>query len=318
MPTCPVCHGQYTESELLGLDKKKIANVEAWRPLEGKRLFCPRCETDIYSWRPKEKQGIDKIKAIPGQMYPLIVSLLALVFWLTGQHPHLVGSLLAVILSMVLFFVLKDKVGEFWVDKWARSFQAKPSLPLETVELGSFLVGLGMGLVTIVLMRFWILPPAQPEFVEKLIVSLTYSLFFVFIALAFSGMWANNEVKRRTRFMPQPIFTNTELLLKVVLASAQRQLNLEQMPTIEHIERTDDAGIQVIVSLKRLVTTTEAKGLAKVLQRGPGEGFEASREGEVQITEKSEEESIARWAIKADMWGRIRSIDVRDWWSFVE
>ena len=272
MPTCPTCQGQYAESELLGPDKREIDNIEALRPLPGKTLLCPRCEIDIYSWQPER----DKMVPIVMKPFPLILPLLAVLLSITGQDPHWVGTVLAVILSLVAFLILSNRAPAFRISKWAKPFKAKPGPSLEMIELGAFVVGLGVGLVTLVLMKYWILPPAEPQFMEKLATSLAYSLFFVLITVALTGMMVNREVRKLDKIMPQPVFTNTTRLLNIVFDAAKEQLNPRPDLKIENVERTGDAGIQVAVSLK---------------QKG----------------------SSARWRIKGDMWGRIRSIDAHDW-----
>lgn len=321
MPTCPICHGQYVESELLSPAGRRIADVDALRPLSGQSLLCPRCKMDIYSWRQKKEQekGAKKVISVLKRSYPFIIPLLALVLWIAGAHPHWVGSLLAVVLCAVGFLVLGNKASDFRIAKWARPFMAKPGLALETIELGAFFIGLALGLVTLILMRYWIMPPADPSFLAKLVTSLTYSLFFVFITIAFTGMMVNAQVRELDRIMPQPIFTNTARLLKIVMESARGQLNLEGGHTVESVERTGDAGLQVVVSLKRKVSTSEKTRETTVPRKRQDGGTETSKktEDEEKITEKDEQGSIARWAVKADKWGRIRSIDVRDWWTFV-
>jgi hypothetical protein len=239
---------------------------------------------------------------------------------MAGQHPHWVGSLLAIILSFVPFYIIRNNTRAYRIAKWARPFKAKPGLSLETVELGSFIVGLAMGLVTLILMRYWILPPAEPAFVEKLLTSLTYSLFFVLITIAFTGMMVNAQIRELDRTMPQPIFTNTARLLHIVLQSATQQLNLQGAPTVESVERTDDVGVRVVLSLRRKVTEAEkTHETSETTEENIKEPQVSTKlKKEEKNTEKDEKESVARWAIKADMWGRIRSIDVQDWWTFVQ
>jgi len=317
MPTCPVCHGHYILAEL-NCPAHRVTDKDTTGTLSGKVCLCPRCQTDIYSWRHKKEQGIVSVLK---RSYPFIIPLLALVLWIAGAHPHWVGSLLAVVLCAVGFLVLGNKASDFRIAKWARPFMAKPGLALEAIELGAFFVGLALGLVTLLLMRYWIMPPADPSFLAKLVTSLTYSLFFVFITIAFTGMMVNAQVRELDRIMPQPIFTNTARLLEIVMKSAIEQLNLQDGHTVEResVERTGDAGLQVVVSLKRKVTTSEKKRETTVLSRSQDGGTETSEktQDEEKITEKDEQGSIARWAVKADKWGRIRSIDVRDWWTFV-
>ncbi len=315
MPTCPVCHGQYAEADLLGSGRKKNNTPEAPDTLPGKVRLCPRCETDIYSWRPH----IAAIRPLTERPYPLIVPLLSIVQGaLTGWQPHLIGVILAVIISAIVFFSLANHAKTFRISKWARPFNDNPGPSIETVELGSFLVGLGLGLVAIVLMVYWTLPPAESNFLEQLFTSLIYSFAFTCLTLAFTLMLVNGQIRELDHIMPQPVFTNSDRLLKIVLKSAREQLNLQDAPTIENIERTQDAGLRAILSLKRKVTTTERKGEAKVSIKRQADELEASRTEEAKITEQDEKVSIARWEIKADMWGRIRSIDLSDWWSFVE
>jgi len=322
MPTCPVCHGQYAESELLGRSKRRVADVDALRPLSGRTLLCPRCQSDIYSWRKKEEQerDADKIKSMLSRFYPLIIPLLALVLWFAGRHPHLVGSLLAIILSVVPFLIMKNNAPAYRIAKWARPLKAKPGLSLETVELGTFIIGLAMALVTLVLMEFWDLPSSRPAFVEKLVTSLVYSLSFVLITIALTGMMINAQIRELDKTRPQPIFTDTARLLEIALKSATEQLDLQDTPTVESVERTDDAGIRVVVSLRRKVTEAEKKyEITETTEKNSKEPEVSSkRKKEEKIAEKDEKGSVARWAIKADMWGRIRSIDVRDWWTFVQ
>jgi len=287
MPTCPVCHGQYAEAELLGPDGKKIAAIETPDTLRGKVRLCPRCETDIYSWKPQKPQQVD-IRPLAERPYPLIVPLLSIVQGaLTGWQPHPIGVILAVILSAIVFFSLANHAKTFRISKWARPFNDNPGLSIEMVELGSFLIGLGLVLVAIALMVYWTWPPAEPSFAEKLLTSLVYSLASTCLTLAFTLMLVNGQVRDLDRIMPQPVFTNTDRLLGIVLESVRKQLNLKETPQVENIQRTKDAGIQIIVGLK-------------------------------QPLEKSDKEGVVHWKIKADKWGRIRSIDVSDWWSFVE
>ena len=320
MPTCPVCHGHYILAEL-NCPMHSVTAADTTDTLSGKACYCPRCQTDIYSWRQKEEQGkgAKKITSVLKRSYPFIMPLLALVLWITGAHPHWVGSLLAVVLCVVGFLVLGNKASDFRIAKWARPFMAKPGLALEVIELGAFFIGLAVGLLTLILMKYWVLPPADPSFVAKLVTSLTYSLFFVLITIALTGMMVNAQVRELDRVMPQPIFTNTARLLKIVIESARGQLNLQGGHTVESVERTGDAGLQVVVSLKRKVTTAEKTRETTVLRTRQGGGTETSRktEDEEKITERDEQGSIASWAVKADKWGRIRSIDVRDWWTFV-
>jgi len=317
MPTCPICRSQHAESELLGPDGRRIANVAALRPLPGKILLCPRCKTDIYSWRP----AANSVTPILRRPFPLIVPLLALVQGaFTHWMPHLIGVILAVVLSVVVFFVLQDKAKDFRITKWARPFKKKPGPSLEIIEVGAFLAGLAMALVTIVLIKYWILPPAGPSFEEKLITSLTYSLSFVFITVALTALLVKRQVSQLNKFMPQPVFTNTALLLRIVMNSAKKQIDLIGDAKVESVERTDDAGIQVVVSLKRKVTTTEKTGKKKAVteKQGRRTTVTSTEEEEEKVSQKEEKGSVARWAIKADMWARIRSIDVRDWWTFVQ
>lgn len=314
MPTCPVCNGQYAESDLLGLDKEKIADVDAQRPLLGKVLLCPRCETDVCSWQLAK----EKIGPIVKRPYPLVLPLLSFVQGaLTGWQPHVIGIVLAIILSSVVFLMLQNQAGAFRIARWAGSFKARPGPSLEMVELGTFVIGLAAALAAIILMKYWILPPAEPDFIEKLLTSLIYSLAFILITVAFTLMLVSSQVHKLDQIVPQPVFTNTDRLLRIVMRSAREQLNLQGEPAIENVERTGDAGLRVVVSLKRKVTTTERKGEAKLTIKKPADELETVIE-EAKITEQDEKGSIARWEIKADMWGRIRSIDVSDWWAFVK
>ncbi|MFZ5918627.1 MAG: hypothetical protein ACOYZ7_16960 [Chloroflexota bacterium] len=315
MPTCPVCHGQYALIELQ-CSGYTPTGKEKPTDLYGKRCCCPRCQEDIYGWREKDKKE-SPLKKL-GKLSPLVLPLVALVLGVTGNQPHWVGGLLAIVLSLVAFVILKNKAPAFRIANWAKPFQSGFGISLELIELGAFFVGLGMGMVTLIMMKYWILPPQEPGFMEKLIASIVYSLFFVLITLALTGMMVNAEVRALDGIMPQPVFTNTARLLNIVLKSARQQLGLDAEPTIENIERTADAGIQVVISLRRTESTTEKTGTASVSINRPAGTLTATRTKEARISESDEKGTVARWAITADMWGRIRAIDVRDWWTFVK
>lgn len=321
MPTCPVCQGQYALSELHCSDGP-VPPTSKHDDLFGRPCHCPRCQQDIYSWQKKEEagEGPDRVKVILGRTYPLVTTLAALVLWIAGLAPHWVGSLLAVVLSLVPFLLLRNKAPDFRIKKWAKPFQTHPGPSLELIELGSFVVGLAVGLVTLILMKYWILPPAEPEFLEKLATSLAYALFFILITVALTGMMVNAQIRKLDKVMPQPVFTNADRLLRIVIRSAREQLDLyDHDPlTIESTERTDEGGIKAVISRRRKQTSIERTGSAAVSFKRPSDEITAVRKAEAKITEKDEVGSIARWAVTADMWGRIRSIEVRDWWSFVE
>jgi hypothetical protein len=129
----------------------RVTAADTTQTLSGKVCYCPRCQTDIYSWRQKEEQ---EIASVLKRSYPFIIPLLALVLWIAGAHPHWVGSLLAVVLCLVGFLVLGNKARDFRIAKWARPFMAKPGLALEAIELGAFFIGLAIGLVTLILVPF--------------------------------------------------------------------------------------------------------------------------------------------------------------------
>jgi hypothetical protein len=321
VPTCPVCQGQYALSELRCSDGA-VPPTGKNEELFGRPCHCPRCQQDIYSWRKKDEagEGLDRVKAILGTTYPLVMTLAALVLWMAGSHPHWVGSLLAVVLSLVPFLVLKNKAPDFRTQKWARPFLAHPGPSLELIELGSFVVGLGVGLVTLILMKYWILPPAEPDFLQKLAAALAYALFFVLITIALTGMMVNAQIRKLDKVMPQPVFTNADRLLRIALESARQQLGLDDADplTVEGTRRTDVAGIEVVFSLKRRSKTAEKTLEKTVSRRREGRESETVRTEEETVTEKDERGGVARWAVTADMWGRVRSIEVRDWWSFVE
>jgi len=316
MPTCPVCRGQYTLPEL-DCPSYELAPGDTEESLWGQICCCPRCRTDIYGWRQKEK-GIEKIQRVLKGLCIFLIPVLAIVLAMFDLHPHWLGSVAAIIFSAAVFWGLKDKTRAFRIDKWARQFKARPGLSLEAIQGVGFAVALAMGLVTIVLMVYWILPPSDPEFWKELVTSLPYGLSFIFLAVALAGVIVEGEIRRLDKVMPQPIFTHTARLLDIVMRSARAQLDLEGDSTTEDVRRTEDAGIQVVLSVKRKVTTTERKGEAIVSLKSAAEKRETSRQEEVKITEKDEVGSTGRWEVKADMWGRIRSIAVRDWWTFVE
>ncbi len=323
MPTCPVCHGHYALTELT-CPRRSATEADTVKTLAGRVCLCPRCQTDIYSWRSESEDQAGEgaisgqIGAVLRRVYPLLMAFLALLLGIAGQHPHWVGSLLAVVLSAVAFLVLRNKASEFRIASWARPFKAEPGLSLVALELGSFVVGLAVGLVALVLIKYWILPPALPTFMEKLITSLAYSLFFVLITVALTALMVNNQIRKLDRFMPQPVFTNTRRMLDIVIRSAKEQMGLDAELNIEGVRRTGDAGIQVVVSLARRAMTTEKTSETMVLRQRQGGASQTSRVEEEKVTQKDGKGNVARWVIRADMWARIRSIDVRDWWTFVD
>ena len=260
MPTCPTCHGEYSEHTWLRPEKDATD-----------RRLCPRCQSDVLGWERIRAQGNPVMRS----PLPYVPALVAVIGTVLQWPPHLLGSVLAIALSLVAFFVLSNKAPDFWLSAWANEFKAKPSVSLVMIELGAFLAGLAMALLTIVLIKYWIQPPATPAFPEKLTVSLTYSLSFVLFTVAFVALLLNRQVARLNRHVPQPIFVDSQRLLNLVLDEAQKELGTNRKLKMTRFERSGDVGIHLFAS--------------------QGDG--------------------ARWEIAADRWGRIRSLKpvVEEW-----
>lgn len=280
MPTCHTCRGEYTKHTWLCPECKAPfvpdARGEGQRchqcqHLSFDRRLCPRCGSDVRAWERVGAEG-NPIARNPLPYLPALVALIGTVFqW----PPHLLGSILAIALSLIAFFILSAKSPDFRLSGWEREFKSKPGASIVAIELGAFLVGLAMALLTIVLLKYWIQPPAEPGFLEKLIVSLTYSLSFVLFTIAVTALLIKRQVAKLNRQAPQPVFVDSQRLLKLVLEEAAKQLDLNTAPKMTRFERTGDAGIQVFAR-----------------QRGGAE-----------------------WEIRANKWGRVRSINpvVEEW-----
>ncbi len=280
MPTCQTCRGEYTEHTWLCPECKApfVPDTRGGGQVCSQcqqnsfdRRLCPRCQSDVRA-REKIRAEGNPIARNPVPYLPTLVALIGTVFqW----PPHLLGSILAIALSLIAFFILSDKSPAFWLSGWEGEFKSKSGVSIVAIELGAFLAGLAMALLTIVLIKYWIQPPAAPGFFEKLIVSLTYSLSFVLFTVALTALLVNRQVMKFNRQVPQPVFVDSRRLLELVLDEVAKQLGLKNVPKVSRFERIGDVGIRVFAR-----------------QRGGAE-----------------------WEILADKWGRIRSLNpvVEEW-----
>lgn len=280
MPTCPTCRGEYTKHTWLCPECKApfVPDPRGGGQVCGQchknsfdRRLCPRCQSDVRVW---EKVGAEGNPIVRNPL-PYLPTLVALIGMALQWPPHLLGSILAIALSLIVFFILSNKSSEFWLSGWESGFKSKPGVSIVTIELGAFLVGLVMALLTIVLVKYWIQPPAAPGFPEKFIVSLTYSLSFVLFTVAVSALLINKQVAKLNQRVPQPIFADSQRLLKLVLDEAAKQLGLNIELNVTRFERTADVGIEM---------------------------FASQRNG-------------TEWEIRADKWGQVRSLKpvVKEW-----
>ena len=273
MPTCNTCRGEYSQHNWLCPECKALfvpddrgagQVCEQCQKNTFDRRLCPRCHSDVRVW---EKVNViaPPLARSPLPYAPMLIAVVGMVFqW----PPHVLGSILAIGLSVIAFLILANKAPAFWLSAWEGEFRSHRSISIVTIELATFLAGLAMGLLTIVLRRYWIQPPAVPGFPEKLIVALTYSVSFVLFTVALCAALINRQVSTLARQMPQPIFTDSQRLLKLVLDEAAQQLGLNVELKMTRFERTGDVGIRA---------------------------FARQRSG-------------TEWQVQADKWGRIRSL----------
>lgn len=273
MPTCQTCRGEYTErtwlcpecKEPFPPDTRGAGRVcpRCKKDTSDLRL-CPRCHSDVRVW----ERWIAARNPVATSPLPYLPALLAVIGAVLQWPPHPLGSVLAIGLSLIVFLILSNKAPAFWLSNWESEFKAKHGLSIVLIELGAFVAGLAMALLTIVLLKYWIQPPAEPEFPEKLIVSLTYSLSFILFTVALTALLINKQARILYRMMPQPVFVDSQRLLKLILDEAAVQLASSSELGITRAERTGDVGMEVYAR-----------------QRGGKE-----------------------WQISADEWGRIRSL----------
>lgn len=280
MPTCHTCRGEYSQHTWLCPECNAPFAPDArgggqicsqCHNNSFDRRLCPRCQTDVRAWEKVGAEG-NPIVRHPLPYLPLLVAFIGTILqW----PPHLLGSILAIALSLIVLLLLSNKAADFWLSAWESEFKAKPGISIVTIELGTFLAGLAMALLTIVLVRYWIQSPAVPQFPEKLIVSLTYSLSFVLFTAALTALLVNKRTGKINSQVPQPIFVDSQRLLQLVLDEAARQLGLNAKLKMTRFERTGDVGIHLFAD----------QGKDK------------------------------RWAIRADKWGRIRSLQpvIEEW-----
>lgn len=253
MPTCPTCRGEYTKRTWLCPECGKPFPPDDRSggrvcPLCKKNTLdhrlCPRCKSDVREWEKVGAEG-NPIVASPLPYLPALVAFVGAVWqW----PPHLLGSILAIALSLIVFFILSNKAPAFWLSAWEGEFKSKPGISIVIIELAAFLAGLALGLLTIVLLRYWIQPLAEPGFPQKLIVSLTYSLSFVLFTVAITALLLNKRVAKLNPRVPQPIFVDSRRLLRLVLDEAANQLGPKTKLKMTRFERTDDVGIHAFAS----------------------------------------------------------------------
>jgi hypothetical protein len=236
MPTCIVCKGEYAK-----------ANTQ-----------CSKCGVNNQDWEmERTRSGVFKALEFFGGVWGLLaLSSLMLpgVSIVAYDYIQLVASVrigvpLAIILCFVIFlftYALRFSAREYELLRYVRKGW-QPTLAL--MALLTFNMALIMALVVAFVLEAHLSESAltYTQGLTRALMTIFFSLTFVSVTLSAMLMSIRSFAKRLNELVPQPIFLRDDLLLDVLIKSAQKQLGGKTTLSLVEVSRTDGGGIKALV-----------------------------------------------------------------------
>ena len=267
MPTCIACKSEYATNN----------------------PRCPRCQADNANWdRERTRSGISRagqffLRSVWGilALTSLPLPILAILF-LDFQPVASVriGVPLAIILCFVIFlftYHLRFSARESELLRQVRTGQP-PSLALLA------LLAFSSALVMALALAFTLEADEKDLPTQGLIrvmMTLAFSIVFVNVTLSAMLMAIRDFARRLNELVPQPIFLQEDHLVKVVLASASKNLGKGTNLELVEMSRTERGGVKIL-----------AKDCSQPTQPSLGEANKV----------------VDKWEIETDHWGQNLSI----------
>jgi hypothetical protein len=186
---------------------------------------------------------------------------------------------------LFVYFLREQLYGYQW--SWPAQQGRRPGIvQLAAVALAMFLV---LGLITALLPLVWsvgsptlgVLGLASQDFWRGVLVAFLLSMSFASFVLFLMLLDAADYIARRNKQTVPPIYMDVNKLLKVVLDTVRKQLEVESL-TLLSLQRTKSGGLQVLL----------------------GVPLEVPKEGEIS----------PQYEVESDQWGFLVNLkEKRDW-----
>ena len=264
MPTCIVCKGEYSTTD----------------------TQCVKCGVDNENWEPERtrswvSKALQFFRGAWGllALNSLLLPAVGIVFpdYVQPVASVRIGVPLAIILCFIIFlftYALRFSAREYELLRHVRKGW-QPSLAL--MALLAFNLALVMALVVAFVLEAHLAesPLTYTRGLTRALMTIFFSLTFVNVTLSAMLMSIRSFAKRLNELVPQPIFLRDNLLVDVIIKSAQKQLGGKTTLSLVEVSRTDGGGIRALVK--------------------------------DEVQEK-------QWELEADQWGRRLSIKVPNKW----
>jgi len=237
MPTCMVCKGEYSKTD----------------------TKCSKCGVDNKDWETERTRSwvYGAAQFFLGSAWgllalnSLVLPAVSIVFY---DYLQLIASVrigvpLAIILCFVVFlftYALRFPAREYELLRHVRKGW-QPTLALMA------LLAFNMALIMALAVAF-VLEAHLDEFPSTYTVGLTRALMTIFFSLTFVNvtlsamlMSIRSFAKRLNELVPQPIFLRDDLLVEILIKSAQKQLGGKTALSLVEVSRTDGGGIKALV-----------------------------------------------------------------------
>lgn len=297
MPICKTCHGEYIpESCLCPKCEIPLRRGEDFcqqcRSVVGEKRLCPRCKSDVTVWERESFSLVEFMKRwgalglLPSFGAILIFPLL----WLPNATiVHYLMTVFGIALSQLIIILLYIERLVWHERQWAtKIYEAKfHSLPYLIGMM--FLIGGILSTVVIIMQQGW----DNPTIGYQLIFAGSYVVTMALLTAGFTFLAIQDYLNQLEERVPQPIFANTEKLLRVVLDATIRTLNLlndSENQASKRLERDTNRTYEVLEASR----IPEHGGIDILL-----------REYKPAAEPNTPEWSYEIWHIAADRWGRI-------------
>ena len=298
MPVCKTCQGEYTtETCLCPKCEVPLRRGEDFcqhcRSVVGEKRLCPRCKSDVTVWEQENFSLVEFVKrwGALGLLPSLGAGFVLLLWWSNATFIHHLMTISGIALSQLIIILLYVQRLVWREHRWATQIYDAKFHSLPSLIGMMFLAGGALSAVIIVMQQRW----ENPAIGYQLVFAGSYVVMLALFTAGFTFLAIQDYLNRLEERVPQPIFANTEKLLRVVLDAAIRTLNLldgaESQAQNTRPERGMDRTYEVIEASR----VPENGGIDILLREykpstGPGP------QEWVQET----------WHIGADRWGRIQ------------
>jgi hypothetical protein len=208
-------------------------------------------------------------------------------------------SIVAVLISLLVLIIVCMK-RLFWRERWwaAQAYEANsPLLSLSLLMTVAFSTGIGFGALVFILHRVWKAP--QP-FWAQLLFGTVYIITYVAFTAGLTLYAVHDYVDDLDQRAPQPLFVNTERLLRVVIETATKTLHVSNGGGSDQPQPTGESTRthEVLEVVRNRQTGGVHVMFRECEQIVPSEG----------LTTTPPRWSEKIWSVDADRWGRVLSL----------